>query len=73
MEKQRDFAREYNLAAVQKVVELGLSYSQGVLAHEMMNPESDTFFSYAFVVELEPMPELTEAVAKAKFLKYYRT
>ncbi|MDA1229413.1 MAG: hypothetical protein O2856_01440 [Planctomycetota bacterium] len=30
----------------------------------MMNPESDTFFSHAFVVELEPMPELTEAVIK---------
>jgi len=38
----------------------------------MMNPESDTFFSYAFVFELEPMPELTEAVVKEEFLKYYR-
>ncbi len=38
----------------------------------MMNPESDTFFSYAFVFELEPMPELTEAVVKDEFLKYYR-
>lgn len=38
----------------------------------MMKPESDTFFSYAFVFELEPMPELTEAVVKDEFLKYYR-
>ena len=38
----------------------------------MMDPESDTFFSYAFVFELEPMPELTEAVVKDEFLKYYR-
>lgn len=38
----------------------------------MMNPESETFFSYAFVFELEPMPELTEAVVKEEFLKYYR-
>ncbi len=38
----------------------------------MMNPASDTFFSYAFVFELEPMPELTEAVVKDEFLKYYR-
>jgi hypothetical protein len=38
----------------------------------MMDPESDTFFSYAFVFELEPMPELTEAVVKEEFLKYYR-
>ena len=38
----------------------------------MMDPESDTFFSYAFVFELEPMPELTEAVVKDEFLNYYR-
>jgi hypothetical protein len=38
----------------------------------MMNPESDAFFSYAFVFELEPTPELTEAVVKEEFLKYYR-
>jgi len=38
----------------------------------MMKPESDTFFSYAFVFELEPMQELTEAVVKEEFLKYYR-
>ena len=38
----------------------------------MMKPESDTFFSYAFVFELEPTPELTEAVVKEEFLKYYR-
>lgn len=38
----------------------------------MMDPESDTFFSYAFVFELEPMPELTESVVKEEFLKYYR-
>ncbi len=38
----------------------------------MMDPESDTFFSYAFVFELEPMPVLTAAVVKDEFLKYYR-
>lgn len=38
----------------------------------MMKSESDTFFSYAFVFELEPKPELTEAVIKDEFLKYYR-
>ncbi len=38
----------------------------------MMTPESDTFFSYAFVFELEPMPELTEIVVQEEFLKYYR-
>ncbi len=38
----------------------------------MMDPKSDTFFSYAFVFELEPMPELTEAVVKEEFLTYYR-
>ena len=38
----------------------------------MMNPESDTFFSYTFVFELEPKPELTEAVIKEELLKYYR-
>lgn len=38
----------------------------------MMKPASDSFFSYAFVFELEPQPALTEAVVKAEFLKYYR-
>jgi hypothetical protein len=38
----------------------------------MMKAESDTFFSYAFVFELEPLPQLTEAVIKEEFLKYYR-
>lgn len=38
----------------------------------MMKPASDTFFSYAFVFELESKPELTEAVVKEEFLKYYR-
>ena len=38
----------------------------------MMKSESDTFFSYAFVFELSPKPELTEAVVKDEFLKYYR-
>jgi hypothetical protein len=38
----------------------------------MMKPESDSFFSYAFVFELEPKPALTEAVIKDEFLKYYR-
>ena len=38
----------------------------------MMKPDSDSFFSYAFVFELEPKPALTEAVLKDEFLKYYR-
>lgn len=38
----------------------------------MMKPESDSFFSYAFVFDLEPKPALTEAVLKDEFLKYYR-
>ncbi|QDU27048.1 hypothetical protein ETAA8_21320 [Anatilimnocola aggregata] len=38
----------------------------------MMKPESDSFFCYAFVFELEPQPALTEAVVKEEFLKYYR-
>lgn len=38
----------------------------------MMKPESVSFFSYAFVFELEPKPGLAEAVLKEEFLKYYR-
>lgn len=38
----------------------------------MMKPSSDSFFSYAFVFELELKPALTEAVLKEEFLKYYR-
>lgn len=38
----------------------------------MMKPAADSFFSYAFVFELEPLPALTEAVVKEEFLKYYR-
>ncbi len=38
----------------------------------MMKPASASFFSYAFVFELEPKPILTEAVVKDEFLKYYR-
>ena len=38
----------------------------------MMKPESDSFFSYAFVFELQPKPVVTEAVVKDEFLKYYR-
>jgi hypothetical protein len=38
----------------------------------MMKPDSTTFFSYAFVFELQHEPELTEAVLKSEFLKYYR-
>ena len=38
----------------------------------MMKPKSDSFFSYAFVFELEPKPELTEEVVRDEFLKYYR-
>ena len=38
----------------------------------MMKPDSDSFFSYAFVFELQPKPVLTETVVKEEFLKYYR-
>ena len=38
----------------------------------MMKPASDSFFSYAFVFELQAKPALTEAVVKEEFLKYYR-
>ena len=38
----------------------------------MMKSSSETFFSYAFVFELTPKPDLTEAVVKEEFLKYYR-
>ena len=38
----------------------------------MMKPELDSFFSYAFVFELETRPVLTEAVVEEEFLKYYR-
>lgn len=38
----------------------------------MMKPESNSFFCYAFVFELQSKPVLTEAVLKDEFLKYYR-
>ena len=38
----------------------------------MMKPASDSFFSYAFVFELQSKPDLTGAVVKDEFLKYYR-
>jgi len=38
----------------------------------MMKPGSDSFFSYAFVFELQPEPAMTEAVLREEFLKYYR-
>lgn len=38
----------------------------------MMKPASESFFSYAFVFEVQPKPALTEAVVKEEFLKYYR-
>jgi hypothetical protein len=38
----------------------------------MMKPTSGSFFCYAFVFELQPKPDLTEAVVKDEFLKYYR-
>lgn len=38
----------------------------------MMKPNSETFFCYAFVFELQAKPELKEAVVKAEFLKYFR-
>ncbi len=38
----------------------------------MMKPDSDSFFCYAFVFELQPKPSLTAAVLEDEFLKYYR-
>jgi hypothetical protein len=38
----------------------------------MMKSDSNSFFSYAFVFELQPKPILTEAVVKDEFLTYYR-
>jgi hypothetical protein len=38
----------------------------------MMKPASDSFFTYAFVFELQPQPVLTETIIKDEFLKYYR-
>ena len=38
----------------------------------MMKPDSGSFFSYAFVFELQPKPDLEEDVVKDEFLKYYR-
>lgn len=38
----------------------------------MMKATSDSFFTYAFVFELDPKPELTQALVKDEFLKYYR-
>ena len=38
----------------------------------MMKPASDSFFSYAFVFDLQSKPDLTEAVVKEELLKYYR-
>jgi hypothetical protein len=38
----------------------------------MMKPNSDSFFSYAFVFEIQSKPELTETVVKNEFLTYYR-
>lgn len=38
----------------------------------MMKPASDSFFCYAFAFELKSKPELTDAVVKEEFLKYFR-
>ncbi|HEY0981806.1 MULTISPECIES: hypothetical protein [unclassified Schlesneria] len=38
----------------------------------MMKASSDTFFTYAFVFELEKTPELKDDLIKDEFLKYYR-
>jgi hypothetical protein len=38
----------------------------------MMNPESESFFCYAFAFELQSQPVLTEDIIKEEFLKYYR-
>lgn len=38
----------------------------------MMKAQSDTFFCYAFVFELQAKPELSEQVVSNELLKYYR-
>ena len=38
----------------------------------MMKADSDTFFCYAFVFELEKHADLSEQVVNDEFLKYYR-
>ncbi|MDG1897119.1 MAG: hypothetical protein P8J37_19665 [Fuerstiella sp.] len=38
----------------------------------MMQPESDSFFCYAFVFELAEKPGLTKAVVRDEFREYYR-
>lgn len=38
----------------------------------MMKASSNSFFSYAFVFELQAKPELTQDVVKEEFLKYFR-
>lgn len=38
----------------------------------MMQATADDFFCYAFVFELDPKPELTEAVIREQLLVYYR-
>lgn len=38
----------------------------------MMQPKSDSFFSYAFVFELDSKSELSAEDIEAEFLKYYR-
>lgn len=38
----------------------------------MMQPNSDSFFCYAFVFELDRTPALSETVIKDEILKYYR-
>ncbi len=38
----------------------------------MFKPQSDSFFSYAFVFELRPEPALTQVTVTAELLKYYR-
>lgn len=38
----------------------------------MMDPQSETFFCYAFAFELESKPKLTKQTIKSEFLKYYR-
>ncbi len=38
----------------------------------MMKADSDSFFSYAFVFDLETKPVLTDTTIEAEFLKYYR-
>ena len=53
--------------------DLSLKGSEHIrFAPGMMKPDSDSFFCYAFVFDLQPKPSLTDTGVKDEFLKYYR-